>query len=283
MCWHPCLVAPCRRNSPAPRVSWHLSQGETAALSEACRRLEISPFVFFSGIYGTVLARHGNVSSVLVGSPFMAAARSASSNSAASSSTRLPVTVDVEWGRTVDEHLGKVVRESIDFCRANVDVTFYHLVADVQPDRSSNRNPLFSAMLAMQDTFTPEPDGAVLRVLEPGNGTAKFDLWLGATPVDGRWLLELEYDRQHIAPEVADGLLTSLRDAVRWAVRDGSRRLGDLFADASGAASVRSDGWTSPLSGDTPWDWVSVAARRRPDAPAIEDPNRRAELWPVGG
>ncbi|ABP53150.1 non-ribosomal peptide synthetase [Salinispora tropica] len=257
------------------RVGWHLSQDETAALSETCRRLEISPFVFFSGIYGTVLARHGNVSRVLVGSPFMARRTIGAFELGGFFVNTLPVTVDVEWGRTVDEHLGKVVRESIDFCRANVDVTFNRLVADVQPDRSSNRNPLFSAMLAMQDTFTPEPDGPVLRVLEPGNGTAKFDLWLGATPVDGRWLLEIEYDRQLIAPVVADGLLTSLRDAVRWAVRDGSRRLGDLFADASGAASVRSDGWISPLNGDTPWDWVSAAARRRPDAPAIEDPNRQ--------
>ncbi|MDT0528306.1 amino acid adenylation domain-containing protein [Micromonospora sp. DSM 115977] len=259
------------------RVSWYLSAAETAALSETCRRLEISPFVFFSGIYGTVLARHGNVSSVLVGSPFMARRTIGAFDLGGFFVNTLPVTVDVEWSRTVDEHLGKVVRESIDFCRANVDVTFNRLVADVRPDRSSNRNPLFSAMLAMQDTFTPEPGGAVLRVLEPGNGTAKFDLWLGATPVDGRWLLELEYDRQLIAPVVADGLLTSLRDAVRGAVRDGSQRLGDLFADASAAASVRSDGWTSPLTGDTPWDWVTAAARQRPDAPAIEDPTRRLD------
>ncbi|MFI5844842.1 amino acid adenylation domain-containing protein [Catenuloplanes sp. NPDC051500] len=259
------------------RVSWHLGEAETAALSETCRRLEISPFVFFSGIYGTVLARHGNVASVLVGSPFMARRTIGAFDLGGFLVNTLPVTVDVDWSRTVDEHLGKVVRESVDFCRAHIDVTFNRLVADVRPDRSSNRNPLFSAMLAMQDTFTPEPGGAVLRVLEPGNDTAKFDLWLGVTPVEGRWLLELEYDRQLITPVVADGLLTSLRDAVRAAVRDGSCRLGDLFADASADTSVRSDGWTSPLRGDTPWEWVVAAAESRPGAPAVEDPARRLD------
>ena len=132
-------------------------------------------------------------------------------------------------------------------------------------------------MLAMQDTFTPEPGGAVLRVLEPGNGTAKFDLWLGATPVDGRWLLELEYDRQlHRARRRR----RAAHLAARRRTRDGPGRLAParyLFADASAAASVRSDGWTSPLTGDTPWDWVSAAARQRPGAPAIEDPTRRLD------
>ncbi|PZG02537.1 non-ribosomal peptide synthetase [Micromonospora deserti] len=259
------------------RVAWHLSEAETAALAETCRRLEISPFVFFSGIYGTLLARHGNVTSVLVGSPFMARRTIGAFDLGGFFVNTLPVTVEVEWGRTVDEHLGKVVRDAVDFCRANVDVTFSRLVADVRPDRSSNRNPMFSAMLAMQDTFAPESAGAVRRVLEPGNGTAKFDLWLGATPVDGRWLLELEYDRQLIAPVIADGLLTSLRDAVRTAVRDGSRRLAELFHDASTAVSVRSDGWTSHLPGNSPWEWVAAVGRRQPEAPAIEDPHRRLD------
>ncbi|GIE90982.1 non-ribosomal peptide synthetase [Actinoplanes regularis] len=258
------------------RVAWHLSEAETAALAVTCRRLEISPFVFLSGLYGAVLARHGGVPTVLIGSPFMARRTVGAFDLGGFFVNTLPVTIEVDWTRTVDEHLGKVVREAVDFCRANVDVTFNRLVADVRPDRSSNRNPMFSAMLAMQDTFSAAPDGAaVQRVLEPGNGTAKFDLWLGATPVDGRWLFELEYDRQLITPTMADGLLTSLRDAVRNALRDGSRPIADLFADASAALSVRSDGWTSPLTGSTPWDWVSAVAERRPDAPAIEDATRR--------
>ncbi|BCJ67432.1 non-ribosomal peptide synthetase [Polymorphospora rubra] len=257
------------------RVSWQLSPAETRSLADTCRRLDISPFVLLSGIYGAVLARHGNVSSVLIGSPFMARRTVGAFDLGGFFVNTLPVTIDVEWERTVDEHLGKVVRDAVDFCRSNVEVTFNQLVTEVAPDRSSNRNPLFSAMLAMQDTFAPEATTAVRRVLEPGNGTAKFDLWLGATPVDGRWLLEVEYDRQLIAPVVADGILASLRGALRGALADGSRTLGALFDDASAAASVRSDGWTAALPGETPWDWVSAVARRRPDHPAIEDPVRQ--------
>lgn len=266
---------PTQTDFTGARVSWLMSEAETAALADTCRRLEITPFVLFIGIYATVLARHGGVSSVLIGSPFMARRTVGAFDLGGFFVNTLPVTVDIEWTRSVDEHLSKVVRNAVDFCRSNVDITFNRLVADVRPDRSSNRNPLFSCMLAMQDTFSPESPGAVLRLREPGNDTAKFDLWLGATPIDGRWLLELEYDRELITPAVADGLLCSLRTAMRRAVSDGSGRLADLFTDASAAVSVRSDGWYARLPGRMPVEWVETMARQRPDAPAIEDPDRR--------
>jgi amino acid adenylation domain-containing protein len=266
---------PTQTDFTGARVSWTLSHDEHKALTDTCRRLDITPFVLFTGLYGTVLARHGNVSRVLVGSPFVARRTIGAFDLGGFFVNTLPVTVDVDWDRSVDEHLGKTVRAAVDFCRSNVDVPFNRLVADVRPDRSGDRNPLFSAMLAMQDTFAPQSASAVLRLTEPANDTAKFDVWLGATPVDGRWMLELEYDRQLIAPAVADGLLCSLRGAVRCAISDGSRRLADLFADASTAASMRSDGWSGALPGCNPVDWVDAAARRTPDASAIEDPPRR--------
>jgi amino acid adenylation domain-containing protein len=264
---------PAQTDFSGARVSWTLTDVETDALIGSCRRLEITPFTMFTGIYGLVLARHGNVSSVLVGSPFMARRTLGALDLGGFFVNTLPVALEIEWERTVDEHLGVVVREAVDFCRSNVDVTFNRLVADVQPDRCKDRNPLFSAMLAMQDSSAAV--GAVGRVSELGNGTAKFDLRLSATPVDGRWMLELEYDCQLIAPAVADGLLSSLRLALRRAIRDGSGRVADLFADASAAVSVRSDGWTTHLPEGDPVRWVEAVARRAPDAPAVEGPSRR--------
>ncbi|NUT97332.1 MAG: amino acid adenylation domain-containing protein, partial [Saccharothrix sp.] len=142
----------------------------------------------------------------------------------------------------------------------------------LRQDRTSNRNPLFSAMLAMQDTFEATPGSTVLDVREPGNDTAKFDLWLGATPREGGWLLELEYDRQLIAPAVADGLLDSLRTALRRAVEDGSRSVADLFADSSWVDSLRTDGYPGRVPAPTLVDWIRDTASTTPDSPAIEEP-----------
>lgn len=274
----PPLVLDPRPNRPAEtafsgaRVSFTLDAADSAAFQDTCKRLGISPFVLLIGVYGAVLARHAGVSTVLVGSPFTARRTIRAFDLCGFFVNTLPVTVDVDWGRSVEEHLGDVVREAVDFCRAAVDVSFNQLVAHARPDRTGTRNPLFSCMLAMQDTIDTAGSGAVTGVREMGNGTAKFDLWLGATRVDERWLLEVEYDRELIAPEVADGLLDSLRTALHRAVTDGSRPLAELFEDSSAFASLRTDGYPAPVAAATLAGWIGGAAERIPAAVAVEDP-----------
>ena len=277
---------PSRPNQTAfagARVSMTLDERETEALQATCKRLGITPFVLLTAVYGTTVARHGGVDEVLVGSPFVARRTIKAFDLCGFFVNTLPVSVRVDWERTVDEHLGQVVKAAVDHCRSHVDVTFNQLVAHVQPDRSSNRNPLFSCMLAMQDTFDPKDAGAVRKVSEPGNHTAKFDLWLGATPVDGRWLLELEYDVELIAPAVADGLLGSLRTALRRTLADGSLRLADLFDDDSAVQSLRTDGYPAPLGGATLTEWFERVAARIPDAVAIEDAAGRLTYGELDG
>jgi amino acid adenylation domain-containing protein len=257
------------------RVGWSMTEAETERLQATCKRLGITPFVLFTAIYGTVLARHGAVSSVLIGSPLTARRTIGAYDLCGFFVNTLPVTVEVDWQRTVDEHLGTTVRAAVDYCRSGVDVPFNQLVANVQPDRSTDRNPLFSAMLVMQDTFDPASgSGAVIGAHEPGNGTAKFDMWLGATPVDGRWVLELEYDTALVPPSVADGLLDSLRIAMRRAVADGTLALRELFDDASTMESWRHDGYPTRVPAPTISEWFDQTAGRVPDGIAVEEPGR---------
>jgi amino acid adenylation domain-containing protein len=257
------------------RISWTMDEAETKRMQDTCKRLGITPFVLLTAVYGTMLARHGGVSSVLVGSPFTARRTIGAYELCGFFVNTLPVTVEVDWARTVDEHLGQTVRAAVDYCRSAVDVPFSQLVAQVQPDRPSDRNPLFSCMLAMQDTFDEgSATGAVIGLREPGNGTAKFDLWMGATPVGGRWLLELEYDSGLIPPAVAEGLLDSLRTAMRRAVADGTLTLAELFDDAPVALSWRHDGYPATVAAPTLSEWFDDTAHRTPHAVAIEEPGR---------
>ncbi|MGW4162041.1 non-ribosomal peptide synthetase [Streptomyces sp. NPDC004788] len=266
-----------RPNRPAEtdfdgaRLEWLLGEAESDAVAATCKRLNVTPFVLFSALYSAVVARHAAVETVLVGSPFMARRTVGAFDLCGFFVNTLPVAIDVDWTLPFDRHAGEVVREAVDYCRSNVDVPFNQLVAHAQPDRSTNRNPLFACMLAMQDTFDGDSSGVIRGVGEPSNGTAKFDLWLGATPVDGRWLLELEYDTQLIAPVVADGLLTSLRSALRRAVEDGSRTLADLFTDASAVDSRRTDGYPADVPAATLTEWLSDVAAAQPEAVAIAD------------
>jgi len=276
----PATLAPLPGRASEPsflgdRIGWSLGEAEAAELDRLCRRLQLTPFVFFTGVYSTVVARHAGAGTVLIGSPFMARRTAGAFELGGFFVNTLPVTVEVAWDRPFADHLDTVVRQAVDHCRRNVDIPFNRLVADARPDRGSNRNPLFSCMLAMQDGISIAPGGPLRGVGEPGNGSAKFDLWLGVTPVAGGWRLELEYDRELIGPGIADGLLGSLRTAVRLALADSSRTLAELAEDASVAASRHSDGWAGDEPPGALLDWIVATADRLPDAPAIEEAGRR--------
>ncbi len=253
------------------RLEWLLSAAETQDLTRTAMRLEITPAVLFTAVYSAVVGRHAGASTVLIGSPFVARRTVAAFDLCGFFVNTLPIMVDIDWARPFDEHAKQVVRAAFDYCRANVDVAFNQIVAQVQPDRSTNRNPLFAAMLAMQDTYDGSTAGIIRGVREPGIGTAKFDLWLGVTPVDGRWLLELEHDTTLISPPAADGLMISLRQALRTVLADASVPLADLFTDASAVTSRRTDGYPADVPVPTLTGWLEAAAARQPSAIAIED------------
>lgn len=262
---------PAETDFSGSRLEWLLTAAETEAFAGTARRLGITPFVLFDAVYSAVIARHTGAKVVLIGSPFVARRTVAAFDLCGFFVNTLPVMIDIDWARPFSQHAGEVVRAAVDYCRANVDVAFSQIVAQVQPDRSTNRNPLFSHVLAMQDTFDGGPAEIIRGVREPGNGTAKFDLWLGATPLDGRWLLELEYDTQLIAPPVADGLLCSLRTALRRVLTDSSLPLADLFDDASETASGRTDGYPADAPASTLAQWLATAAGQQAGSVAIED------------
>jgi len=263
---------PQRTDFAGTRMSFAMEGELTEQFNAACKRAGVTPFVLLTGVYSAVLARHGGVDSVLIGSPFAARRTISAFDLCGFFVNTLPITAEVDWSRTVDEHLA-AVRAEIDFCRAAVDVPFTQLVSRVQPERTSDRNPLFSAMLAMQNTADDTGDGPVTEVHEPANGTAKFDLWLGATPSRHGWLLELEYDRALIPPRVADELLVSLRTALRRVVADGGLRLSELFDHASAAQSLRHDGWPAIPVEDTITGWFERVAAAHPDLIAVSDPD----------
>jgi len=102
---------PSETNFRGARVDWRLTEEQTAAANVMCKRLSVSPFVLFTAVFGATMARHGGVDRVLVGSPFAARRTVKSFDLVGFFVQTLPVAVDVDWTRSVDEHIGRTVRE----------------------------------------------------------------------------------------------------------------------------------------------------------------------------
>ncbi|MEV4878676.1 non-ribosomal peptide synthetase [Streptomyces cyaneofuscatus] len=254
-----------------------LSERQSAALDRLCADLEVSPFVLFSAAYAAVLARHSGNSAVVFGSPVMARRTLGSFDLCGFFVNTLPLIVDVPFDTPFDVFVRESVRTEAERVRADAAVSFDRIVRHVDPDRSTNRNPVFSCMLALQDATGAEPGSVVRRVREHGNGTAKFDLWLGVTPAPDGWLLELESDRELLPEPLADALAASLVTLLTRAVDRPGRRLADLFEDASAADSLAHDGFRRPLTEPDLPHAVRAVAAAHPGRTAVEEDQRRVD------
>ncbi|MFC6093983.1 non-ribosomal peptide synthetase [Saccharothrix lopnurensis] len=259
-----------------------LSAAASAAVDRAITALGVTPFTFFSAVWSAVLARHGGTDRVTFGSPLMARRTLASHDLCGFFVNTLPLVVDVDWDRAFAEHARTAVDREVDAVRRAVTVPFGRVVRHADPDRDGARNPLFSAMLAMQDSTATPPGSAVRAVREHGTGTAKFDLWLGVTPTPDGWVLELEHDLDLLPEPIAGAVEDSLRLALDRAAADPSTPLRDLFDDASAREARHTDGFRrEPPCADLD-GWLARVAARRPDAVAVEEEGRALTYAELG-
>ncbi|MEU4129896.1 non-ribosomal peptide synthetase [Streptomyces wuyuanensis] len=258
------------------RRAWLLDTAEAAALAQAVKELRLTEYEFLLAVYGAVVARHAAASRVVIGSPFTARRTVGSFDLCGFFVNTLPLGLEVDWSLPFDQYARDTVRPVVATARSRAAVSFNQIVEHVRPDRTSNRNPVFSCMLAMQDDLSPAPDGRVTAVREHGNGTAKFDLWLGVTPIGQARRLELEYDTELIPDTVANALFASLRTALTRAAGSPSTPLSALFDDAPAAtASAPAGNTRTAPAAHSLSEWIRRTANAMPRAVALEGPEGR--------
>ncbi|MGH8791175.1 MAG: non-ribosomal peptide synthetase [Stackebrandtia sp.] len=253
------------------RTGWRLDDAECVAVRDTCRGLGVSPFTLFTAVYGAVLARYTGVGGAVMGSPFLSRRTAGSLELCGFFVNTLPVAFDVDWDRGFDAYVRETAGPAVDLAKSRTGTPFSTLIQHLRPDRSTNRNPVFSCMIVMQDAPPSSPDGPVRGVREHGNGTAKFDVWLGVTSAAGRWELEIEYDEELLPAAFAGDLADSLRTALRRAAANTATRVGDLFADESLEASLTTDGYPSRPETSSLTGWLADVAAKHPSRTAVED------------
>ena len=92
------------------------------------------------------------------------------------------------------ELLGRVRQTALD-AYSNQDMPFERIVAELNPQREPNRNPLFQVAFAMQNVppNAPELPGVESTPRASRNDTAKFDLGLSFVERDGELHGSLRY------------------------------------------------------------------------------------------
>ncbi|MFD8260113.1 amino acid adenylation domain-containing protein [Streptomyces griseoluteus] len=262
----------------ARRLRLLLDRPQRARVERAARDLGTTPYVLLLACYALLLGDYAGTDDVVVGSPFATRRTVASHQLCGFFVNTLPMALPARDVR-FEEHC-RAVAATVRETRARQSVPFDALVTLLAPERSSNRNPVFQCMFAMQDelrtgvALTPWSEGRI-EILE--NGSAKFDLWLGATAVEDGLRIELDYDQDLLPESYARRFLTEYRELVLHAVETPSAGTGSLLAGLSARHGTiqrilrrGADGHPDEPGGLL--GLVREAARRHPDAVAVLQP-----------
>ncbi|ANN17190.1 non-ribosomal peptide synthetase [Amycolatopsis orientalis] len=182
-------------------------------------------------------------------------------------------TVDAK--RTFRELLTSV-RETVLGAFAHQDVPFERVVDAVQPERDVSRTPLFQAMVALQNTGDPVPEGGALAAEEIAlpSATAAFDLLVQFEEHDGGLRGAVNYNTDLFDQATIERLTGRLRLILEGVTAAPDRPLGELPLLTAGERHhlVHTLNDTRrPLGAATLPELVRAQAERTPDAPAVTD------------
>ena len=152
-------------------------------------------FMTLLAAFSVFLSRYSGQEEIVIGSPIAGRNRAETEKVVGLFLNTIVLRVNLTGNPIFREVLGRV-REIALGAYAHQELPFERLVAEIAPERDFSRNPLFQAMLILQNLPPVESDFAGLSAqpFPVGNPTSKFDLTLIATEQSDGLRATLEYN-----------------------------------------------------------------------------------------
>lgn len=176
------------------RVEFELPRALTDAISLACQREDVTPYMYFLGAFAALLSRYAGQDDIGVGSPIANRSRVETEGLIGFFANTIVLRADLSGDPTFRELLGRIRTRSLAAFQ-HQDLPFEQLVNELAPVRDTSRNPLFQVMLVLQNAPLKVRSIAGLECSgeEIQSKTSKFDLWLQFAHIGETWTATFEY------------------------------------------------------------------------------------------
>ncbi len=229
----PTLALPmARRRLPAQgaagdRIRAGLSEDETAALHELCRKHGVTAFMALLASLATVLARWSGQPDVVIGAPIASRGDAGTDQLIGFFVNTLPLRVELSDDPTFADLLGQVRQVALNGY-THADAPFDVLVKELPVTRDPRRTPLFQVILNV--VGSPEVEqvsGVTIEPMDTPPLPSKFDLALTAQEVQGTLRFELDFNADRFQRAMMQVLIGQVTTLLRAAMEDPSRRILD--------------------------------------------------------
>jgi amino acid adenylation domain-containing protein len=258
-------------------VPFAVDAASTAALRALAQRAEATLYMVLLAGWSALLSRVAHQPDLVVGTTVANRDRLEVERLIGFFINTLALRVDLTGEPGFAELVGRLRRRVLD-AFAHRDLPFEKLVEELQPVRDRSRQPLFQAVLTLQNVPRSAPDLGTLTLtpLEVQGQTAKFDLTLTLVEQDGGLQGSLEYagdlwDRATIE-RWAGAFVTLLASAVK-AAEDRVAEL-PLLTEAERRELLAAPRIIDPGRHSLP-HLFEAQVDRAPDAPALSLGGRR--------
>src|SRR5215470_2317004 len=276
----PALSLPTDRPRPAEKTtrgasaSITISREITDQLKELCRCEEATLFMCLLAAVDVLLARYSNQREVVVGAPVANRNRKELEGLIGFFVNTLALRADLSGNPTFREFVGRVKEVALD-AYDHQDAPFERLVEELRPERSLDHSPLFQVMFTLRADWLPtiEAPGLMMRPLEVGTATAKFDLAWELRESEGALMAALEYNADLFDEATAKRMLNHYAVLLQSCAANADQAIADLpmLTPAERRQMLRD--WNSTAA-DYPratiHQLIEEQVRRTPDAVALQ-------------
>lgn len=187
-----------------------------SAIEQFSRDQGCTPFMVMLAAFQFLLHRYSGQEDIIVGADIANRNRTETEDLIGFFVNMLVLRTDLSGDPTIKELLHRVRRTAMD-AYSHQDVPFERIVADLQPERSLNRNPLFQVLIVLQNMPSEGVGIEELQVttLDLPHRLAKFDLTLTLEETDGSLLVSMEYSTELFKEETIVRMVRHYENLLR--------------------------------------------------------------------
>ena len=241
------------------------------SLHELCRREGVTLFMALLGAFKALLYRYSGQEDILIGSNTAGRRYPGTEKLLGYFLNTVPLRTDLSGDPTFRELLDRVRGVTLD-ALSHEEVPLDRLVAELQPERDPNRNPLFQILFSLEPPLSPVSPEWDLTCIEVETGATKFELCLVLDDRPEGLLCRLIYNTARLDAGVVSRMAGHWQTLLQSIVADAGVRISELpILTAAERQQVLVE-WndTESAYGFAPvHEWFRERAQEKPRAAAV--------------
>ena len=224
-------------DKPRPPVQSHRGRSRgfslpaslTAELKKLSNAERVTLYMTLLAVFKILLSRYSGQSDVVMGTPIAGRNHLATEGLIGLFVNTLVLRTSLSGDPSFRELLDRV-REVTLGAYAHQDLPFEKLVDELQPERDMSRSPLFQVMFVLQNATAETLQLPGLELIDAGveDETAKFDLMLALSEIDGQLNGSLQYNVDLFEASTISRMLEQFERLLASAVKDPEQHISQL-------------------------------------------------------